>query len=246
MIRCFSLVIGLYIALAPMFARAQTNLDEGKSASQIFAGACVECHKSPHGLAKGKSVSAVADFLGEHYTTNRAQAAALAAYVLGGRGGEPIGGVAQGRGQKPAAERDTASTEEPKPAKRQPKQAAKPEEGKPANAKLRRPAHEEAKPEEQAPRGEQPSIAAPETAPHGGRGAAATRNRRNEPKNPEPAQEPAAVAHVPAPVQPETTPSQEASPAPAAAPSAAAPLPTDAASGDSGESAPVPRDNIPD
>jgi hypothetical protein len=251
--RCFALVIGFCAALSPALASAQANLDAGKSAAQIFAGACVECHKSPHGLAKGKSASAVADFLGEHYTTNRGQAAALAAYVLGGRGAEPTDGAAQGRGQKPATERATASTEEPKPAKRQPKpgakpeQTAKPEDGKPANTKLRRPAPEEVKPKEQATGEEQPNIAAPETTPHGSRAATAARGRHNEPKVSEPPQEPAAVAHVPAatPAPPEAAPSQEASPAPTVAPSAAA-APADAASSDSGESAPVPRDNIPD
>jgi cytochrome c553 len=244
-IRSLALVVGLCAALAPALARAQTNLDEGKSAAQIFAGACVECHKSPHGLGKGKSVSAIADFLGEHYTTNHAQAAALAAYVLGGRGAEPVGGAAQGRGQKPTAERDSASTEEPKPSKRQPKQAARPEpdEGKPANARLRR-TREEVKPKEEASPKEPPNIAEPESAPQGDRAATATRSRPNEPKMPEPVQEPAAVAHVPpvtTPTPPEATPNQEA-PSGAAAPTAAAP-PADAAPGDG---APVERDHIPD
>ena len=97
--------IGLVALLAPAMAHAQTNLDQGKSASQIFAAACVECHKAPRGLAKGRNSAALTDFLREHYTTSRTQAAALAAYVLGGRGAEPVGGAAQGKGQKPAAER---------------------------------------------------------------------------------------------------------------------------------------------
>jgi len=242
--RCFALMIGLCAALAPALARAQTNLDAGKSASQIFAGACIECHKSPHGLGKGKGVSAVADFLNEHYTTNHAQAAALAAYVLGGRGAEPVNGTMQGRGQKPAAERASTSTEERKPAKRQPKpaakpeQAAKPDEGKSTNAKLQRPVHEEAKPKEHATR----------DVPQASRAAAGPRNRGNEPKISEPPQEPATVAHVPPPAPPEPTSGQEASPSrpgQAPAPAAATP-PTDAASGEAGESEPVPRDNIPD
>jgi hypothetical protein len=83
--RAFALTIGLLAALAPATARAQTNIDQGKSASQIFSNACVECHKAPHGLAKGKSAATVAEFLREHYTTSRDQAAALAAYVVGGR-----------------------------------------------------------------------------------------------------------------------------------------------------------------
>ena len=62
----------------------------------------------PQGTARlggRRNSAALTDFLREHYTTNRDQAAALAAYVLGGRGAEPVGGTAQGKGPKPAAER---------------------------------------------------------------------------------------------------------------------------------------------
>jgi mono/diheme cytochrome c family protein len=68
--------------------------------------------------------------------------------------------------------------------------------------------------------------------------ATASRNRRNEPAAPTPpTQQPAAVVAEPAPSSP---PAQE-SPAAVSGPSAAAPT-----SPDSGENAPVPRDNIPD
>src|SRR5271170_1291816 len=89
--------IGLLAVLAPAMACAQTNLDQGKSAAQIFAAACAECHKAPRPLANGRNSAALTDFLREHYTTSRDQAAALAAYVLGGRGAEPVGGTAQGK-----------------------------------------------------------------------------------------------------------------------------------------------------
>ena len=86
MIRVFLPIVSLFAVLAPAIAQAQqTNLDQGKSASQLFAGSCAECHKAARGLAKGKSADAVAAFLREHYTTGRDQAAALAAYVVGGR-----------------------------------------------------------------------------------------------------------------------------------------------------------------
>ena len=132
--------IGLVAVLAPAMAHGQTNLDQGKSASQIFAAACVECHKAPRGLAKGRNSAALTDFLREHYTTSRDQAAALAAYVLGGRGAEPVGGTAQGKGPKPAAERaergppSGEEPREPKPTKRQARQS-KPEEGTRTEAK---------------------------------------------------------------------------------------------------------------
>ena len=81
----FALGIGFVAALAPATAQAQTNIDQGKSASQLFGYSCAECHKAPHALAKGKSTAAVAQFLNEHYTTGRDQAAALAIYVTSGR-----------------------------------------------------------------------------------------------------------------------------------------------------------------
>ncbi len=244
MTRGFAPTIGLLAVLAPAMAQAQTNLDQGKSASQIFAAACAECHKAPHGLANGKNSATVTEFLSEHYTTSRQQAAALAAYVLGGRGGEPIGAAAQGPGKKTSVEHGKASAEESKPTKRQAQKPAKPEEGTSANAKPQEPADADAKPNEEASPGETPSSLNPIMRPEGGqRPATATRNRRNkEPKT----LEPAAVAHVPAGAITEPsrldTPPREA--APAAMPSAAAP--TGSASGGSGENAPVPRDDVPD
>jgi hypothetical protein len=236
-IRGVALSVGLFAALAPAMAHAQTNLDQGKSASQIFSAACVECHKAPHGLAKGKSAATVAEFLREHYTTSRDQAAALAAYVVGGR--DIVAAPAPGK--KPAAEapKTSASTEEPKPPKHQGQKPPKPGEGASANAKP------EAKPKEEASPGEVPSFLNPIVQPER---RSAARNHRKEPKIPE-AQEPAGVAHEPAAVthEPATevaepaysdAPGQEG--APVSTPSAAA-MPADVTPGE-----PVPRDNIPD
>lgn len=244
MIHHFAPVIGLLGALVPVLAHAQTNLDQGKSASQIFASACAECHKAAHGLSHGKSSSALADFLGEHYTTNRDQAAALATYVLGGTGAGPIGATPQTRGQKPKTEHASVSTEEAKPSKPSPKRAARTEDGKPANTKLRRPTQETAKPKNDAATSEQPNIAAPEPG-QPPRSATANRNGRKDTKvTPPPLPEPAVDHAPPAAVEPASTetPTQEAAPAPAPSDMA----PTNAASGESGEDAPVPRDNIPD
>ncbi len=243
MIRYFAPIIGLLGTLAPVLAHAQTNLDQGKSASQIFASACAECHKSAHGLSHGRNSSALVDFLGEHYTTNRDQAAALAAYVLGGSGAAPIGATPQGRGQKPKTEHAGVATEEAKPSKPMPKRAARSEDGKPESTKLRRPTHEAAKPKNDSAPSEQPSIAAPEPG-QPPRSATANRSGRKEMKvQPPPASPEPVVEHAPA-VEPASTetPAQETSPAPAPSETA----PTNAASGESGEGAPVPRDNIPD
>ncbi len=229
--------IGLVAMLAPAMALAQTNLDQGKSASQIFATACAECHKAPRGLANGKNAAALGDFLREHYTTSREQAAALAAYVLGGRGAEPLGGAGQGRGQKPAAERserEAPASEEPKPSKRQARQS-KPE------AAVRAEAKSDAKPEVK------PDI---ELGPGDRPATSVTRGRHREPK-PLPmepagvAREPAGVARAPAAAATEPAlvvpPIEEAKPASTPTPDTS--TPGDAASG---ESVPVPRDNIPD
>lgn len=242
MTRNFAPIIGLLGALAPVLAHAQTNLDQGKSASQIFASACAECHKAAHGLSHGKSSSALAEFLGEHYTTNRDQAAALAAYVLGGSGAAPIGAAPQSRGQKPKTEHASVSTEEAKPSKPSPKPMAEPED-KPANTQLRRPTHEAAKPKNDAPTSEQPNIVAPE---HGkpARSVTVNQNRRKDTKVPPRSSEPAVDNAPPAAAEPALTetPAQEAAPAPAPSDTA----PTNAASGELGEDAQVPRDNIPD
>ena len=97
--------IGLLALFMPASAIAQTNLDQGKSASQIFASDCAECHKGARGLAKGRSSASLTDFLREHYTTSREQAAALAAYVLGGRDSNAGGPGSFTPGQKPPTDR---------------------------------------------------------------------------------------------------------------------------------------------
>jgi cytochrome c553 len=236
--RGFAHIIGLLAALAPAMAHAQqTNLDQGKSASQIFAGSCVECHKAARGLANGKNMSTLTEFLREHYTTSRDQAASLAAYVLGGR--DTVAVPAPGKKQPERAKNE----EEQKPTKRQ--RPGKPEEGAAANAKPpRRPTDE--KPRDESNSG---SVVNPIIRPEG-QDRSTARNRRKEPKAPEAPQEPAAASGetpsiVAEPARREPPPSRE--PAAAPAPSAESSAPAAAApSSESGEGAPVPRDNVPD
>ena len=59
--RGFALTIGFLAVLAPAMAHAQTNIDQGKPASQLFANACAECHKAPHALAKAEKSAEPAD-----------------------------------------------------------------------------------------------------------------------------------------------------------------------------------------
>jgi hypothetical protein len=82
---------------------------------------------------------------------------------------------------------------------------------------------------------EKPDQAPPAAGRQGPQPATASRNRRNEPASAPPTQQPTAVVAEPAPSSP---PAQES---PVPGPSAAAP-----ANADSGENAPVPRDDIPD
>jgi hypothetical protein len=65
-IRVSVLTLALLAAFAPGIGRAQTNIDQGKSASQIFASACVDCHKAPRRLARGKNSWALTEFLSGH------------------------------------------------------------------------------------------------------------------------------------------------------------------------------------
>ena len=67
---------GAAVAMAVVPAQAQSNLDAGKSAAQIFADTCNACHRSPREV---RPTSAA--FLREHYTTGGREAAAMAAYL---------------------------------------------------------------------------------------------------------------------------------------------------------------------
>jgi hypothetical protein len=105
--RRFVPVIGFasVVAVAVVFAGptlSQTNIDQGKPASELFANYCAVCHKSTRGLANGRSNFTLSLFLREHYAASSQQAAALAAYVL------------SAGGNAPAAKPERAKSEEPK------------------------------------------------------------------------------------------------------------------------------------
>jgi mono/diheme cytochrome c family protein len=193
--------IGLFVGLLPAMAQAQTNIDQGKSAAEVFANDCATCHKSARGLANGRGSSGLASFLVEHYTASKDQAASLAAYVMGAGGGEAAPAT---HGPKPASppDRNRASAEPEAPPTRIP---GKPDQLPPAAGR----------------QGPQPAIA-----------------NRNRPASNPSTQQPAAAIAEPAPSSPSA---QDTSPAAVPGQDAAAP-----ANADSGENAPVPRDNIPD
>ena len=232
--RGFALTIGILAMLAPAIGHAQTNLDRGKSASQLFAGSCIECHKAPQALAKGKSAATIAEFLREHYTTGRDQAAALAAYLVSGR--DTVASPAPGR--RPAA--GGVATQKPPSAS---------EATANANLKSRRPS------EETTTWGGSminPVVRSEPAVQSKPQPATAARTRHKEPGAAEMSQEPAATAHAPGEAAPEAARQEPAAQEPptsavtptAAAPAAAEPTPAEAPATESGETG--ARDNIPD
>jgi hypothetical protein len=230
-------MIGLLAGLAPAVAHAQTNIDQGKTPAQIFGEACATCHKAARGLANGKGSYALTEFLLEHYTTGREQAAALAAYVLGA-----------GSGPKPPVERPANAAGEPKTNNRQ---TRKPEEAAPpANAKLQPAPSEEPKSRDGAIPVEEPSRAGrqPVDKRREMRPATATRGHRREPETPLSGPEPGGIAHEPAATarEPSAPSAADANPHPTEAPSAEASPTSSATDSASGDTTPVPRDNIPD
>ena len=74
-----TLVIGCLTAVA---VRAVENLEAGKTPSQIFAGTCNACHKSPRGLLKTVPSSSLPGFLRQHYTTSSDMASVLASFLV--------------------------------------------------------------------------------------------------------------------------------------------------------------------
>jgi mono/diheme cytochrome c family protein len=77
--RCL-LVLGAVYALVGSAAHAQ-NLDQGKSATRLFADSCATCHRSAPALAKGRSRTQLFQFLQEHYATSANTAAELTNYL---------------------------------------------------------------------------------------------------------------------------------------------------------------------
>jgi hypothetical protein len=74
------LTLGALWALGGAAANAQ-NLDQGKSAVQLFNDSCTACHRGAAGLARGRSRTALYQFLQEHYSSSSTTAAELASYL---------------------------------------------------------------------------------------------------------------------------------------------------------------------
>jgi hypothetical protein len=72
--------LGALCVLGSAAANAQ-NLDQGKSAVQLFNDSCTACHRGAAGLARGRSRTALFQFLQEHYSSGSTTAAELASYL---------------------------------------------------------------------------------------------------------------------------------------------------------------------
>ena len=94
---CSAFVLAVMVSTNAM-VRAE-NLDEGKSATRLFADSCTACHRSPRGLTKGRIRLTLYFFLQQHYATNSASAWELASYV------ESIDDAPRGRSHAGASKR---------------------------------------------------------------------------------------------------------------------------------------------
>jgi hypothetical protein len=146
-----TLLIGCFAA-DPALAQA-TNLEAGKSPSQIFAGACTACHKGPRGLLKTVPASSLQGFLRQHYTTSPDMASLLATFLIsnGATDTRYGGNQAKGKDDKPEAkpgapaEQLDRSGRKLRPGSSQ--EAARPETGKPETGKPEAEPREAAKPD---------------------------------------------------------------------------------------------------
>ncbi len=167
-LRCgLGAAIGIAVLCIAGAAGAQENLDQGKSAAQLFAANCSICHKSPQGLAKAGGILGLDSFLREHYTASKELAGALAAYLKSMDTGPAAPARAAKRGPKgdekakpDEKKKSGAKGSEQKGTEKKPETGAEPNtsESKPAEAKP-----SEAKPSEAKPSDGRPAdIVAPE------------------------------------------------------------------------------------
>ena len=124
-----TLLIGCFAAF-PAWAQAQ-NLEAGKSPSQIFAGTCTACHKSPRGLLKTVSAGSLPGFLRQHYTTSSDMASLLSTFLISNGASDTRYQAKQGADAKPAggAEQLDRQGRRLRPAPAQ--EAARPDAGEP-------------------------------------------------------------------------------------------------------------------
>ncbi|MHC2619852.1 chemotaxis protein histidine kinase CheA [Bradyrhizobium huanghuaihaiense] len=172
-----------------------TNLEAGKTPSQLFAQTCNACHKSPRGLLKSVAPGSLPGFLRQHYTTSPDMAGILASYLVSNGATDTRYQAKDGKKDGPK-EKEAATapgqTPEHQGRRQRSQEAAKPEgEGATAPAEGRqkraaRPAEEGAKPEGQpAPEGRKAKRRGKpgtEDAAKVDAAAPATEDKKSEPK----------------------------------------------------------------
>src|ERR1700722_9108737 len=171
------------------WAQAQ-NLEAGKSASQLFAGTCTACHKSPRGLLKTVSPGALPGFLREHYTTSSDMASQLASFLVSN-------GASDARQAKQGADKQGGADQADRPGRRNrnapPQEAARPDDGPPlaegGRQSRKRLAHP-GDPSEEAKPSATPAQAAIERGPDGRRLKRLGKPGRPGPEEPSMANEP--------------------------------------------------------
>ena len=100
--RCL-LAVGAIAVLTGQAAQAQ-NIDQGKSATRLFADSCATCHHNPRGLAKGRFRLTLFLFLQQHYASNSGSAWALTSYL------ESVDSAQRGQSRAAAAKRSPPET----------------------------------------------------------------------------------------------------------------------------------------
>ncbi len=139
-------------------AKAQGNIDAGRSPAQIFAETCSACHRSPRELKRSG-----AGFLRSHYSAGAEEASAMAAY-LASIGNDPRA-VQQRRPSVAGAAQAPGETANPANRQAQPREQAKSTPGQP-QAKGRRQATAEARvPAAAPPPEDKPPESPPAPAP---------------------------------------------------------------------------------
>jgi hypothetical protein len=192
-------------------AQAQENLDAGKSPSQLFAGTCSACHKSPRGLLKTVAPGSLPGFLRQHYTTGPEMAGVLSSYLVSNGASDTRYMGDTGRGGKDAKPEAAPSDQADRPSRRrrarateQPVEAAPGQEsaaGAEAGPRSRHHGRKSVKRRHGKPAGDE--AAKPDTTSNVN-SEGASRDRKVEAEKPGPSEKPAADP-APAAASPTTT-----------------------------------------
>lgn len=110
--RCLPVLGAIYMLIGAC-AHAQ-NLDQGKSATRLFADSCATCHRSARGLAKGRFRLTLFLFLKDHYATSSGAAWDLTSYL------ESLDSPKSGRSRAAAAKPSRPATGTPRSVVRPP------------------------------------------------------------------------------------------------------------------------------